>query len=362
MKKICLFLEGFEFNGGIGRVSSILSNYLCNQDYEIHIISYFQESNKLLYNIDKKVKSHILFDTKISMTKAIFKKKIISKIRKILKNENIDYLIACGALYFPASVFASLNTNTKCYCWEHSNPLILSDYKFEYFCRLIASVFSNKIIVLTNSAKNAYIEKYKVNSKKIFQIFNPTSSNVISKREYNSASKFIISVGRLSYAKNFDRLIDIANEVFKIHPDWAWHIYGDGELKYELQEKINCFALNGKIKLMGQVSNIEDVYKNYSFLVMTSRYEGFPMVLIEGASNGLPLISFDIVSGPSDIIIDGENGFLVDCSSDQQMIDKICYLIDNVDLREKMSEKNYNIIENFNIDKVAKKWMQLFED
>lgn len=144
------------------------------------------------------------------------------------------------------------------------------------------------------------------------------------------------------------------------YPLWTWDIYGEGELKDSLQKMINENGLSEKIRLMGQVSDLYDRYRDYAFMVMTSRYEGFPMSLIEGAANRLPLISFDIPTGPNEIIVDGVNGYLINADSDKDMVVKIRKLIENQEIRESMSKEVYQLTQAFAMERILKQWKILF--
>lgn len=363
MTRVCFLLGGFQGNGGIGRVTSILVNEFCQENsLEIHTISYFQDQRPMLYNINPEVYSHVLYHIPYSMTKAILVHHAVQKVRDILKANRIDLLIACGALYYPLGILACKGTKTKCVCWEHTNPATSSDYKFQSLCRRYAARQSDYIVVLTKAAEEYYKKELPKCKDKITQIYNPIDSNVSRSAQYNSSSKKIISVGRLTSAKNFERLIEIAARILPDYPEWTWDIYGDGELKDSLQRLIEKKQLNRQVVLMGQVSDLYNRYGDYAFMVMTSRYEGFPMSLIEGAANRLPLISFDIPTGPNEIIMNGLNGYLVDASSDNDMIEKIRQLIENQALRESMSKEICRLADTFAIERILKQWKMLYNE
>lgn len=156
-------------------------------------------------------------------------------------------------------------------------------------------------------------------------------------------------------------MVKVAKLVFNKHPDWQWHIYGDGKAFYK-NKIIDLIKENGIEKhviLQGNHSYIYDLYQDYSFYVMTSRYEGLPMVLLEAKAKKLPIVSFDINSGPSDIVRDGIDGFLIkpfDCNA---MADKICELIENPELRQKFSDNANNNLGKFNKNKIVKQWCEL---
>lgn len=352
---ICFLLGGFTGNGGIGRVTSILANSLSEDDnYAIHTLSYYNNNKENLYIINSKVKQDFLFDSPISMTKGLLKGGIF-KLQKYLKDNDIDVLIACGALYYPIAVLSCATTKTKCICWEHSNVQNASDHSFQQICRWIGAKKSDLVVTLTKYDKISYIEKYGIS--KIQQIYNPIDEQAFKHvRPYRSDSKKILSIGRLSYQKNFELLIDIAKEVLEANPGWTWDIYGEGELREELQRKINEYGLGKRVILKGQVNNIYELYNEYSMLVMTSRYEGFPMTLLEGMANGLPLISFDILTGPNEIIEHSINGYLIKPFNQEKMISSIKTLINNSQYRVEMSNQNLGICRNYKLDEIIKIW------
>lgn len=363
MTRVCFLLGGFQGNGGIGRVTSILVNQFCQEDnLEIHTISYLQDQRTMLYGINPEVHSHVLYRVPYSMTKALLIHHALQKVRDILKKNKIDLLIACGALYYPVGIMACKGIKTKCICWEHTNPAISSDYKFQNVCRRYAARRSDYIVVLTKTAEEYYKENLPGCKGKISQIYNPITENASRSAQYASNSKKIISVGRLASPKNFERLITMAAHILPEYLEWTWDIYGDGELKDSLQKMIEENNLTTQIRLMGQVSDLYDRYANYAFMVMTSRYEGFPMSLIEGAANRLPLISFDIPTGPNEIIVDGVNGFLIDSDSDKDMIRKIRHLIENQALRRSMSNEVYRLTKVFAMERILKQWEMLFKE
>jgi len=361
MKRVCFLLSGFQGYGGIGRVTSVLANQLCeDKDLEIHTISYIQDQGPILYDIKSAVHMHMLFSTSCSMTKALLLRRVSQKVRAILRKEEIDLLIACGALYYPLGIIACKGTTAKCICWEHTNPAISSDYKFQNLCRSYAVKHCHHVVVLTKSAEQYYKRHYPACHNKISQIYNPVDPFAAKSEQYKDQSKKIISVGRLCYPKNFERLISIAARILPQYPDWSWDIYGDGELKYSLQGLIDEKNLNAQLTLKGPVSDLYDRYGDYAFMVMTSRYEGFPMSLIEGMANRLPLVSFDIPTGPNEIISDGVNGYLVNEDSDESMAEKILCLMQDPALRTAMSNKAYQRTGAFALERILEQWKILF--
>lgn len=214
--------------------------------------------------------------------------------------------------------------------------------------------------MLTDEDKQNYKKEVRIKGK-IIRIYNPMESFEDNNVGYNLDSKLIISAGRLTAQKGFDMLVDVADIVLKRNPDWKWIVCGEGEERKALEEKIKKCGLEQKLILQGNVNNIEDYYWKSAMFVLTSRAEGFGLVLTEAKKEGLPCVSFRCPAGPSEIILDDINGYLLDCFDIEQMAEKINQLIENQDIRKKFSDNSMVGTEKFNIDKISEQWVELIE-
>ncbi|MCM1060948.1 MAG: glycosyltransferase family 4 protein [Eubacterium sp.] len=288
-----------------------------------------------------------------------------SKYSEILKNEllknNIDILIAITAGVVTLAVNAAKNTKARVIYSEHSNLDNKMYGKKHELRQYIGAVKSDLVVTLTERDRMNFCRKFKLNPDKTAAIPNWYAANnktVV----YSAESKAIISVGRLEKVKGYDMLVKVAANVFKSeNSDWHWDVYGDGSLKNEIKENIDKHNLNDHISLKGNVSNVCELYQKYSFMVMTSLYEGFPMSLLEAQSAGLPIISFDCPTGPSEIISDDINGILVPAYDIEKMGSSINELIKNGEKRKYFSENAGINLHQYSKDKVLKKWYALFE-
>ena len=156
----------------------------------------------------------------------------------------------------------------------------------------------------------------------------------------------------------------VAVNVLSKFPDWHWDIYGSGDdsIKEKLVEELKEGGVITQVNFMGNVKGIENIYPNHGIYVMTSRYEGLPLVLLEAKQYGLPIVSFNCPTGPSEIVLDGENGYLIDNFEIDEMSEKICKLIENEELRISFSEKSMNDTEKFSKGKILKQWIHLIEE
>lgn len=358
--KICFFLGGFYQNGGIGRVTSILANRFANEaNVEVIALGYFDPHKDRIYNLSPKIQMDYFLSSYESMTKLLLEGRE-KKLRKYLTDNNVDVLIACGALFFPLSTRACRKIKTKCICWEHSNPEGNDDHRGQGLARRYGIKRSDVNVVLTKRALQIYKEKYGICNT--VQIYNPIDPELLKRpKEYNFTSKKIISVGRLTYQKNFAAAVDVAKQILPKHPEWEWHIFGQGEELKMLVELTQKAGIAKQMKFKGQVMDLYDRYHDYSIMVMTSRYEGFPMTLLEGMGNGLPLVSFDIPTGPNEIIVEGENGFLIDPFDTTMMAEKIQNLIDSKELREQLAQDNLSKVSMFKEEEIVKAWMNLLK-
>lgn len=145
--------------------------------------------------------------------------------------------------------------------------------------------------------------------------------------------KQVIAAGRYVPQKGFDRLIPAWQLVARKHPDWVLRIYGDG-MRAELQQLIDSLGITSSCILEPTVPNIVEKYCESSVFVLSSRFEGFGMVIIEAMACGVPPVSFTCPCGPRDIIDDGKDGLLVEDGNIEELAEKICYLIENEENRQ----------------------------
>lgn len=356
--KICFVHAGLKSHGGIGRVVSVVANKLSSEQFDVHVVSFYDVPDTPdVYEMKRDIEKHALFAAPISMKKAMLKGGV-GKLANYVKENGIEVVIACGALYFPLVVMAAWRAGCASVCWEHTNPQIKSDHSFQGFARCFGMAFSSANVLITNAAKIFYDKK--IRAAKNVLIYNPVDDELFNQPSvYDVDSKRIISVGRLSYPKNYSLLIEIAADVFRKHPDWQWHIYGEGEERIIIEEKIRQYSMNNNVFLKGAVSDIYRYYEKYSFLVMTSRYEGFPMVLIEAAARGLPIVAFDIPTGPREIIDHGHNGLLVPANQKDEMIRSIETLMDDPASRQRYSSNAINSVLRFSNAKIIEQWKHL---
>ncbi|MFX0558413.1 glycosyltransferase [Maribacter sp. CXY002] len=352
--KIAFALVTVSNNGGIARVTSLMtSNLHATNNYEIHVIGFKKHPIDMGYLWHNELHYHHLVDGDVSMKKGIFK--ATRTLRNILKENKITVLVACSSIMGPLGVLATRCNRTRLVYWDHSSFFENTAHDFILTGKKFTARFADVVVPLTKHDEANY--RHYTAARRIVQIYNPIDSRLENvQHQYNPDSKRIVSVGRLTYLKNFELLADVARIVFQKHPDFTWHIYGKGEDEEKIKNKIEENGLGDKLFLEGYASDIYAVYPDCVLMVMTSRSEGFPMTLIEGMANKLPLVSFDIISGPNEIIMEGENGHLVPPLAVDIMADKIIDLLDNRERRIAFANKNLDYMDKFSMKSVIHKW------
>lgn len=213
----------------------------------------------------------------------------------------------------------------------------------------------DKFVVLTNEDK-----EYWGNLHNIEVI--PNAAMNIGGHFSDVTNHRVIAVGRLDYQKGFDRLIQAWEYINKsgLYSDWRLDIFGQGEWKEMLQEMVQAKNLSVSVHLNSPVKTIGEEYVNSSLLVMSSNYEGFPMVMIESMAIGLPVVAFDFKCGPRDIISDGENGLLVSNGDIPGLAVAMMKLMGDYELRRRMSVKARQVVDTYSEKAVMDKWVRLF--
>ena len=188
----------------------------------------------------------------------------------------------------------------------------------------------------------------------------PNSLPFYTEESSSLDKKRIITVGRLSEQKGFDLLVSAWSFITKKHPDWEIHLYGEGELENELKKSITQNGIEDSFIIHKPVKNIKEKYLESSIYVMSSRFEGFGMVLIEAMACGVPCISFDCPHGPSYIIKDGEDGILVENGNVEQLAEAISTLITDTDKRFAMGKAAKQNVLRYSQENIMKQWESLF--
>lgn len=371
--KIVYCILGTFNSGGMERVLANKANYLAKLGHEITIITTDQQNRKPYFNLDESIKQ---IDLGINYTgnnnSGLFKKlvdypKKQSEHKKLLKNLlfKIKPDITVSLFDHEVTLLPNIHDGSKKIVEIHFSRFKRMQYGRKGIWKIIDKIRSNndlktvkkydKFVVLTEEDKS-----YWGDLDNIAVIPNANSFKISEPSNLNS--KNVIAVGRYDYQKRFEDLIDIWAIVHQEEPEWHLNIFGKGPEKDVLQKMIERLNLNDSVTLREPVRNIDEQYLNSSMIVMTSRYEGLPMALLEGQVAGLPLISYTCKCGPKDIISEGVNGFLLEEGDKSGFAKRVIELIRNENLRKEFGEKSFQLSNNFSEEKIMQKWLELFDE
>lgn len=346
MKKICFFIDNISHIGGTERVCLLIANELVKQGYNIFILNK-SKPNKIFYSVSDAISIDYLEEN----NSGNYLKQIL-KLRKFLKKNQIDTIIDVDTSFAPITEIARFMLKVKHIAWEHFNASFGKCSLRQRIGRKTALYFADKLVLLTQSDRENYPKK----KKNVCVISNPLS--FVPDKTATLENKQIISIGRLSSQKGFDYLIDAFAIFSKNFPDWKLKIAGDGELREELTTQISNHGLNDKIELLGVRQDIVAILQESSIYVMSSRYEGFPMVLLEAMSCGVPAVSFDCPCGPRNII--KENcGFLVEPGNIQALADNIAILATDREKRIIFGNNSREEVKQYKIENIINKWLEI---
>ncbi len=361
MKNLCFIDFNISNVGGIERVLVSLCNEL-SEMYNVHIVSICGDVKDCHYNINSNIKCYSLGNPSESRIRGLIvksSKKLIDYVRE----NDIDVVFMVGHFTPPIVLPIKPFVNSKFVFCDHGALMNQYDDKKAVIFRKLASKLCDKTVVLTERTLNDYIDKFGVKKDKMVCIYNWLDGELMKyTSEYDSESKMMLSCGRLSSEKGYDMLLDIAKGVFSKYPDWQWHIYGDGEQRPNLEKWIREENLERNVILKGSTDKMYEKYKHYGMYVMTSYREGLPLVLLEAKANHLPIISFDCLTGPSEIVRDGFDGYLIECYNKESMIKKICELIRNKEKRILFSQRSTGNLNLFDKTEILEKWISLINN
>lgn len=391
--KIVFIEKDIDVMGGVERIINTLANEF-SKIYDVNVVSEHKNNINTFFKYDDKIKIHYIQDRMKSNSKnkkcnnpiLLKVKKLINSlsdyyIYKLLNDEIYDCIVNSDCIVF-GRVNTALNFMPLLKKINSQKKIIVRDaihldlYKYydkirmkKYFPNIV-----DTLIVSSEESLNKYETFFKLKNKrlKILKIYNPLG--IIPSLSMHDSSNKIVSLGRLDKQKGFENLILAFKVVHLNNPKWILDIYGDGPEKQELINLIKENHLENVITIKKPIKDVSTVFAESSIYVMTSRYEGYANTLVEALACGIPSISYNWLMGVDDIIDDGENGLIVKLDDRKKyfygsinkcdinnLANAIIKLIENPELRKKISSNSIEIIKSRKKDIIIKKWREVIE-
>lgn len=364
-RTIAFLVSQLSWTGGTGRVTCAVANELIKTGNRVVIISLYGDSQqKAPFPLDPKVKV-VGLDTQYDRLRKQFTENFF-KINKILVNYRVDWCVWVGnyqgLIGLPAVWLGRFNPFRKTRFAFHDHGALMNqwDAKPVRLMRWLCAIFCHKVVTLTERSRNDYISKFKLPQKRVVSIANWIPEDALNgEKHYRSDSKTLVWAGRMTDEKGALRIPEIASKILPTRPDWKWLVAGDGEEYEDLNEELTTRGLKN-VELLGTVSDMNSLYSQSAIATMTSDREGLPMFLLEAKAHLLPAVSFDVLTGPSDIIRDGVDGYLVEPYDCDEFARRLGELMDSKELRESFSKACGEDIERFGKKSIMDKWNKLF--
>jgi len=341
---VSFVIDSISHSGGTDRVCTMLASALAEKG--IHTSIHTLCNGKSYYDLDNRVKVFSYYSK--GRLRSLFK-----IIQHEKKTKSVLIVISMGKLSVQFSFISTLlRMKNKRICSDHVAIESFSNVirKLKIMCY---STYDN-VVTLTNHDENIINSFLKNKKSKLTCIRNMSPYSSLDTLVNKGSTKTVIAVGRLSFQKNFSRLLDIWSK--SESADWKLKIIGSGPEETQLRNKIVNLDLNN-VEIIPANKNLERYYSEADFLLMTSRYEGLPMVLIEAKNFSLPVISFDCKTGPEEII--SNDGFIIPYDSDELYLERLNLLFNDETVRAKLSENACANADFYSKKIIINEWLRV---
>lgn len=364
-------------HGGVARTVVTLANRLADH-HDVRVVSLYRRSAQQRYPLDPRVELDVLVDVHdgIGPLDRVRQRRPTS-LRPVPVENKLNGLTdhvlrkRLGSLE-PGSVLVSTRPSLHLAATTWTAPgvtLVGQDHKnfpTRYSNKRQAAVQRAAVpdldayVVLTNADAADYRRDLPEMTTRVEVIRNALPWPV-PQESASLDSKVVVGAGRLEKEKGFERLIDAFAAIAPDHPDWRLHLHGEGKREPHLRTRVHLLGLDDQVLLPGHTEDFQQVLTGASVFAMTSRAEGFPMVLIEAMSAGVPLVAMDCPRGPAEIVDDGKNGFLVDDGDVPGFAHALRTLVEQDDVRRRCGRQAQQDAQRYEPDAITSEWLALLD-
>ncbi len=373
--KIVYCIQGTHNSGGMERVLSRKVNYLAQAGHEVSIITFNQQGRKPFFELHPSVVCHDLAIPYEQYQKGGILNRLAlyarlprlrrlhrSRLEQLLLKLRADIVISM--LNEDAYFLPSMQDGSKKVLEYHFSKYsglqdlrkgiwrLIDGWRKKKEERLARSF--DRFIVLTHEDATLWGDL-----PNLMVIPNPLP--FYSDSPSSCSARQLLAMGRYDDQKHFDLLIDLWAQLAPEYSEWRLVIAGDGKLRPELTAQVERLGLKS-VELMRPTHQVQELYRASSIYVMTSRYEGLPMVLIEAQQMGLPIVSFACPCGPRDVITDGVDGYLLEVGDHEGFIQALRRLMDSESERQRMGAAARIASERYDLEHIMKSWLALFDE
>jgi len=350
---VCFLTGTLNAFAGAERMTAVIANALAERGYRVFVLSLWDRAS--VFPLHEGVEHHALFEERPSFKRMYFS--TVLGIRRFVREHGIDVLIEVDTMLTLFTLPATLGVKVRRIAWEHCHFDEDLGRKARRVARWLAGRFDETVVVLTERDRERWQSALKP-SARLVRIVNPLPFPFPG-RLAERTSHEVLAVGRLTHAKGFDILLRAWQVVVTIHPSWTLKIVGDGEERGALEALAASLQIQDSVTFAGARHDLSGTYGNASIFCLSSRYEGYGLVLIEAMAHGLPIVSTDCETGPREILVDNVNALTVPVDDSTSMASAICELIERTDIASNLAQTGRTRAACLDISRIIPAWVSL---
>ena len=375
--RIIYCIDSLSNCGGRERVTTVKANYLAEHGWDVSIIVYNQGDDKPYFALSPKVRVinlEVDYSDRGShrwrfLARQAKKREHKEKLTAALKQLQPDIVVSTfceearllPAIHDGSKKILEIHYN-RYYLWQNTwmsdrRPIRLLSVIFQMVRDRQTAKQYDAFVCLTHRDAKSWGRM-----KNIHVVSNPVT--ISESRQADTSLKRVITAGRLTNQKRHDILIRCwAKVATDIRKGWTLDIYGNGEFQRQLEQQIADLGIQDSVRILAPVKNIAEEYQRSSIFALTSDFEGFPLVLCEAMSTGLPPVAIDCPCGPSDMIQDESMGMLIPMGREDLFVEKLQQLMSDAELRRRMgAAARHSINARYTVEVIMQEWTTLFHE
>lgn len=353
-QNICFLIGNLNLSGGTERVTTVLANALVEDvNTQVHILNIYA-GDQPFFDLSDRIKNHALFTEKVSMKKHAMSS--IFKIRNYVKTHQIHSLIVVDSISCVFTVPALYGLKVQHICWEHFSFHVDLNQKFRRWGRKLASRYCDEIVTLTRHDLAQWKLHLPHHKAHIRCIYNPLPFNVQTSTV--PQHKTVLSVGRLRHEKGFDLLLKAWAVVQEYYPDWNLKIVGSGVEQKALHTHAQILNISDSVVFCPATANLFPHYQQAGIYVLSSRSEGFGMVLLEAMAFGLPIVAFKCPVGPKEILQHTQN-IVVEPENYKALAEGLMQFMQDPVQYQACAQRNKIDVTAYDVSHVVKEWQRI---
>ena len=348
--------------GGVQRSITIKANYWTQKGWKVTLLTLDDDTSPPFFELDPRINLIPLgiYQASSNLLSAVWNNlRRIIVLRRAIHDSKPDVVISFWTFVSVLVLLGTRGLGVPVVVSEEGDPLSDPPSRVLKWLRRWTYTFGTKIVVLTERAKACFHGKVEAKTTVIPNAVALTTHTVKMLPDEDTSKLSIVAMGRFSREKGFDILLRAFVKLKDIYPNWTLTIAGDGPLHTQIESLRDELGLEGRIHLPGLVKNPHQILKQADLFVLSSRWEGWPYVLLEAMSCGLPVISTDCRTGPSEMIRDGVDGVLVPPEDVEALAAAMDRLMSDESKRERLGSRALDVNERFPLDKVMGMWEEV---